>query len=296
MRRSGKLSPSIMISGRMVRLMGCAATLAVLGHVWAGHVGAQPVPTADGPAAAADSPNWLAIIFFSGGPLGIGIMWLLLALSITAAYLIFDHLLSLRQKELIPEELPPRIHQLLVGGRLADAQELARQSPSLLGKLLSPAIAEASSGWPAVEKGLEDAAADQSARLMRKLEYLSVIGNIAPMLGLLGTVVGMVMAFAEVATTRGAAGAAELAEGIYTALITTIAGLIIAIPSLGAYAIFRNRIDYLIAEAAYAAVHACRSLKRTGQSPFGGTAVTATNTAGPNAPSTGPTNYLSGQG
>ena len=89
---------------------------------------AQPISTADAAVAAAEPPNWLQIIFFSGGPLGIGIMWLLLALSITAAYLIFDHLLSLRQKELIPAELPPRIHQLLVGGRVAEAQELAAVS------------------------------------------------------------------------------------------------------------------------------------------------------------------------
>jgi biopolymer transport protein ExbB len=113
-----------------------------------------------------------------------------------------------------------------------------------------------------VEKALEDALAEQSARLFRKVEYLSVIGNIAPMVGLLGTVTGMIIAFQQVASTQGSAGAADLAEGIYQALVTTVVGLIIAIPSLGAFAIFRNRIDELVAEAAYMAQHVFAPLKR----------------------------------
>jgi biopolymer transport protein ExbB len=109
---------------------------------------------------------------------------------------------------------------------------------------------------------LEDATAEQSARLFRKIEYLSVIGNIAPMVGLLGTVTGMIFAFQQVASTQGSAGAGDLAEGIYQALVTTVGGLIVAIPCLGAFAIFRNRVDQLVAEAAYIAQHAFAPLKR----------------------------------
>src|ERR671914_570403 len=100
-----------------------------------------------------------------------------------------------------------------------------------------------------VEKAMEDATAEQAARLFRRIEYLSVIGNIAPMVGLLGTVTGMLLAFKQVADTEGSAGAAQLADGIYQALVTTVAGLIIAIPSLGAFALFRSRVDQLVAEA-----------------------------------------------
>jgi biopolymer transport protein ExbB len=109
---------------------------------------------------------------------------------------------------------------------------------------------------------MEDAVAEQSARLFRRIEYLSVIANIAPMVGLLGTVVGLVMAFHKVAATQGTAGAGDLAEGIYHALVSTIAGLIVAIPALGVFAIFRNRLDQLMAEAAYLAQHAVAPLKR----------------------------------
>ena len=117
-------------------------------------------------------------------------------------------------------------------------------------------------GWEAIEKAMEDAMAEQSARLFRKIEYLSVIGNIAPMVGLLGTVTGMIFAFQQVATTQGAAGAGDLAEGIYQALVTTVGGLIVAIPSLGAFAIFRNRVDHLVAEASYVVQHTIAPVKR----------------------------------
>ncbi len=127
-------------------------------------------------------------------------------------------------------------------------------------------LAELDLGWKEVEKAVEEALAEQSARLMRRIEYLSVIGNIAPMVGLLGTVTGMIIAFQQVAVSAGAAGAGDLAEGIYQALVTTVAGLIIAIPSLGAFAICRNRVDELMAEATQRANHALAPIKRMNSS------------------------------
>jgi biopolymer transport protein ExbB len=97
---------------------------------------------------------------------------------------------------------------------------------------------------------------------MRRVEYLAVIGGIAPMLGLLGTVVGLTFAFHEVASTDGVARAADLADGIYHALVSTVGGLIVAIPAMAMYAAFRNRVDQLAAEAAYTALHALGPVKR----------------------------------
>jgi biopolymer transport protein ExbB len=78
----------------------------------------------------------------------------------------------------------------------------------------------------------------------------------------LGTVTGMLMAFQEVALSEGSAGAAELAEGIYQALVTTVVGLIIAIPALGAFAVYRNRVDQLAAEGAGLALAALSPVKK----------------------------------
>lgn len=208
------------------------------------------------------APQGFFSIIFSGGLVGLLIVLLLFALSLTAAYLVFEHIMTLRRGEIMPEGLGDRVRESLSAGRVAEADQACRQQPSFLSFVLLNGLAELDGGWAAVEKALEDATAEQSARLFRKIEYLSVIGNIAPMVGLLGTVTGMIFAFQQVASTQGSAGAADLAEGIYQALVTTVGGLIVAIPCLGAFAIFRNRVDQLVAEAAYVALHAFAPLKR----------------------------------
>lgn len=232
---------------------------------------AAAAPTESGPAAPAAPaqrpPQGFFEILFSGGPVGIAIMLVLIALSLTAAYLVFEQALSLRKKELIPQDLSDDVRRLVERGQIAEAIARCNQQPSLLAFPLIYGLNEAGGGWSEVEKAMEDALAEQAARLFRRVEYLAVLGNIAPMVGLLGTVTGMLMSFKEVADTQGHAGASQLAEGIYQALVTTVVGLIIAIPALGAFAIFRNRVDQFVAEAAYAALHALSPLKREKTAP-----------------------------
>ena len=211
------------------------------------------------------SKGFLQIVF-SGGFTGTIMMLLLLLLSLTAAYLIFDHLMTIRRKDLMPEGLSDQVRQCLISGNVKGAQESCNSNPSFLSFVLMHGISELEFGWNAVEKSIEDALAEQSARLFRKIEYLSVIGNIAPMVGLLGTVIGMIVAFQSVASTQGTASAPQLAEGIYQALVTTVGGLIVAIPAIGAFAIFRNRIDQFVAEAAYMAQHVFTPLRRKAKS------------------------------
>ena len=219
-------------------------------------------PPAAAESPAAETPKSFMEIVFSGGWAGFLIILLLLGLSLTAAYLVFEQLMTLRRADIIPAGLGERFRELLASGKVAEAEALCRERPSLLSFVLLNGLSEIEGGWPAVEKALEDATAEQSARLYRKIEYLSVIGNIAPMVGLLGTVIGMIFAFHQVAISRGSAGAGDLAEGIYQALVTTVGGLIVAIPSLGAFAVFRNRVDQLVVEASYMSVHAFAPLKR----------------------------------
>lgn len=223
-----------------------------------------PAPAAEEPGdAPATEGDTLWDILSAGGVVGM----LILLLSLAAVALVVEHVMTLREPVLMPPGLADDVFQLLSAGKPSLAVERCRQQPSFLAFVLDAGLSEAEGGWPATEKALEDAMADQSARLFRKIEYLSVIGNIAPMLGLLGTVVGMIFAFREVADTQGAARAADLAEGIYLALVTTVLGLIVAIPALGAFAIFRNRVDQLVAETAYVAQHVFRPLKRRETGP-----------------------------
>ena len=212
------------------------------------------------------APSGFLAILFSGGIVGAIMILILLALSLTAAYLIFDHLMTIRRKDLMPEGLSDEVRQCLMSGNVKGAQKACGANPSFLSFVLMHGISELDFGWNAVEKSIEDALAEQSARLFRKIEYLSVIGNIAPMVGLLGTVIGMIIAFQNVASTQGTASAPQLAEGIYQALVTTVGGLIVAIPAIGAFAIFRNRIDQFVAEAAYMAQHVFTPLRRKAKS------------------------------
>jgi biopolymer transport protein ExbB len=220
---------------------------------------APATPTTDGKPPTATS-FW--DIVFSGGIVGFLIVLLLFALSLTAAALVVEHVMTIRQSVLMPAGLGDSVRKLLLAGQVREADALCTSQPSFLSYVLQAGISELEGGWSAVEKALEDTVAEHAARLFRKIEYLSVIGNIAPMVGLLGTVTGMIIAFQQVAVSQGASQAGQLAEGIYQALITTVGGLIVAIPSLAAFAIFRNRVDQFVAEAAYTAQHVFSPLKR----------------------------------
>ena len=237
-----------------------AKVLAVLSSI----VFLFPVSAFAEPAAkpTTSAPDGFLDILFSGGWIGLSIILVLCALSLTATYLVFEHLMTLRRKDVVPDGISEGVQQALQSGQLAAAEKVCLDKPSFLSFVLLNGLSEVDGGWKSVEKAMEEAAAEQAARLFRRIEYLSVIGNIAPMVGLLGTVTGMIFAFQSVAATDGAAGAGDLAEGIYQALVTTVGGLLVAIPSLGAFAIFRNRVDQLVAEAAFVAQSAMKPLKR----------------------------------
>ena len=104
-------------------------------------------------------------------------------------------------------------------------------------------------GFAEYKAAVEEAGEDQTGRLYRKTEVLGLIGAIAPMLGLTGTVLGMIDAFNTIASSDGMAKPADLAGGIGQALVTTLMGLVVAIPAMIAHSFFRNKIDSIISEA-----------------------------------------------
>lgn len=202
---------------------------------------AEPEPTPQ-PEAVSESMGVLDLLRASGG---IGATIALL--SVAAVALILEHLLTIRRGTLMPPGLAQDLHAAITAGEYTKAEQSCKLRPSYLAYVVLAGLQEVRVGYDAVEKSMEDASAEQAARLFRKVEYLALIGNIAPMLGLLGTVYGLVLAFKKVAETPGA-GPAELADGIYLALITTVMGLVVSIPALSAYSIFRNRVEHLASE------------------------------------------------
>lgn len=186
----------------------------------------------------------------------------IVGLSVAAVALVVEHLLSIRRGTLMPHGLAESVHELITKRQIKAAEQACREHPSFLAYVLGAGLSEVGAGWHAVEKGMEDAAASQTARLLRKIDYLQVIATLAPMLGLLGTVWGMIQAFMEF-ETKANPQVSELAPGIYKALVTTLLGLGVAIPSLGVYAAFRNRIDELVAEASLMAEHVFATYKKS---------------------------------
>lgn len=222
---------------------------------------AQSAIAADpAPAAAPSGPRMMSLgqLFDAGGTIG----YIITALSVLMVALVVEHLFSLRRNALMPPGLAESIHHHLALRHFDEARQQCQFQPSFLAYVLSAGLREADLGYDAVEKGLEDSATEQAARLYRKIEYLSVIGTIAPMLGLLGTVWGMILAFMEF-EQKANPQVSELAPGIYKALVTTLQGLCVAIPALAAFAHFRNRIDQLVADGALTAETVFSDYKRT---------------------------------
>jgi biopolymer transport protein ExbB len=218
---------------------------------------AAEAPAEDANVAKAGQELDLRTLFRAGGVIGM----IIIALSVAMVALIVEHLLSIRRSALMPNGLAEEVHRLILQGQFREAEEVCQHNPSFLGHVLSCGINEAELDYSAVEKSMEDAATEQAARLFRKIEFLNVIGTLAPMLGLTGTVWGMILAF-HTFTLSSNPQVSELAPQISTALVTTLLGLMVAVPALGAFAMFRNRIDELVAESSLLAEHVFADYKR----------------------------------
>lgn len=207
----------------------------------------------DGVQDAAGSAPVKYFDFFvvKGGPIAFG----LIILSIVTIALTIEHCLSIRRATIVPAQVTRQAHALIEEKKYLEALQFTAEDPSMFGYVLNAALLEASNGFAAMERAVEETLEERSAKLFRKTEFLSIIGNVSPMIGLLGTVTGMIMLFAEIHAADTFPGARIVADRIAVALITTFWGLAVAIPALSIYAIFRNRIDVLTAECALATEH-----------------------------------------
>ena len=204
--------------------------------------------------------SYFKMFFITGDIIGQGIIILLFLLSLfTVAYLIRLGMIY-RRAALLPPGLADEVQALVAGQRHKEALAAAKKSDSYLGQLLGGAMEASPHGYPAMERALAEVADAETARMMRPLEYLNVLGNVAPRIGLFGTVYGMIVAFWQLVES-GRPEPRELAAGISTALVTTFWGLIIAIPALAGYALVRNKVDALTSDGLVIAERVIRPFK-----------------------------------
>jgi len=196
--------------------------------------------------------------------LGFMVMASIYACSLASIALIIEHAITIRRTILVPELSVAQVKTMFDERRFREALEFCQNDPSFVSGVVHAGLIEAANGYEAMETAMEAAAGERTARLYRKIEWLNLIGNVAPMLGLMGTVYGMMLAFGEIEAKGGKANPSDLAGGIMIALVSTFVGLIVAIPALSAYGIFRSRIEQLSMEAALVAEELLANFRPSG--------------------------------
>jgi biopolymer transport protein ExbB len=196
-----------------------------------------PEGAAEGAGTHAQKTLWETVI--EGGPLLILIWISILATSVIMVTLIIQNIMTLKASKLAPPPLVQSLQQTIGSGNYQEAWETCRQNNNYLANVLRAGLARIGRGKEAVEDALAEHGLREATLLRTRNSYLSVIGVVAPMIGLLGTVIGMIGAFAVLGTS-GISNPQALAARIGEVLIATASGLFIAIPAFIAYYIFRN--------------------------------------------------------
>lgn len=199
-------------------------------------------------APAAESKSLFATMFSSFSS---GLMFgALFAASIAGMALVIEHFINLRRDKLIPPELVGEIEALLEDEEYGEAMDLCDAEPTMLTSTIGAAIPKIEAGHDAMMAAVREAADEESLKLQMKVSWLSLLTAIAPMIGLLGTVTGMIAAFGVIASSPTPPKPAQLADGIQTALLTTAFGLMIAIPCMISYFFFRSKCNKFALENA----------------------------------------------
>ncbi len=201
---------------------------------------------ADVDEVAVPGPGFFQIVT-GAGLLGI-ILWLtIFAASVAGIALIVDSFVTIRASKIAPESLVSEVRTAMEQGDVMKALKHCEENPVPLSNILSAGFTNVEEGFEAIQDAVAVAADLEGEQLLQRVNYLNVVGNLAPMLGLLGTVQGMIFAFATLGTAaEGAAKQAALALNISQALFTTAAGLAVAVPAVAFFYYFRNTATKII--------------------------------------------------
>ena len=218
---------------------------------------AEPAPAAAVADAPADAPADDAVAAGSKdqtllewlyNSLGLEYLGIFLALSCALVALVIMNLISARRTSLCPPELIEGFEAHLDNKDYQEAYELSKTDESFLGNVLAAGLARLSSSYSHAIAAMQEVGAEENMKLDHRLSYLALIGTLSPMIGLFGTVHGMINSFYEIAAGGGTPDPNKLASGISTALLTTLLGLAVAIPAIAAYNLLKNHVQKLVLE------------------------------------------------
>ncbi len=209
--------------------------------------GGMELVTADGQAAPAESAPKETTFFdvvFGSGFVGICLWFALFASGIFATYYIIDGYILVRPKKIMPQTLIDQVKEAMDEGDVMKAIEICDADPSSMAKILKAGFAHVEEGFDVIDEAIGAAGDLEIEQMMQRLNWISVCSALAPMLGLLGTVQGMILTFATIAIQG--VEISSLSMTISQALYTTAGGLVIAIPAITFFYVLRNSANRLV--------------------------------------------------
>ena len=193
-------------------------------------------PAAAPAAPTVESQSFLSYLMESSGIFGL----IILICSFVLVAVVSMLILQLRRDAIIPAEFIEEFEKKVVAKDYQGAYETAKADESTSARVLAAGLARINKGPEEAEAGMQSVVDEENMGIEHKLGYLALIGTLGPMLGLLGTVQGMIMSFREIASNDAAPKPKDLAKGISTGLVITLEGLIVAIPAMIAYNVLKN--------------------------------------------------------
>ena len=178
----------------------------------------------------------------------IAVLWVL------AIYLFIERVLTINKANQDPEAFMGRIKELVLRGDITGAKMLCSQNPTPVARMIEKGIARIGSPLKNIEASIENVGKIEVFKLEKNLPTLATIAGAAPMMGFLGTVIGMVEAFIAISQEEGSVSPKLLSSGIYTAMITTVAGLIVGILAYLAYNYLVSRVQKVVHKMEYTTI------------------------------------------
>lgn len=190
-------------------------------------------------------------------------MYPIILCSILALAILLERLWVLRRRSILPADFLHKVEDLLRNRKIAEAVFLSQGEPSPIGKILHAGLKNAGRGMWLVKEAIEERGGREALALEKHVGILSTLANLVTLLGLLGTVTGMIKCF-NVISVQGSGNPANLAGGIAEALITTAAGLFIAIPTLACHRILKDKAESLVFEMEESSVRIIEIMEKYG--------------------------------
>jgi biopolymer transport protein ExbB len=259
--------PRILMLFLTVGLVAATVSTAMApSSVYAQAEGEGEAKTGEATEPAPPTKNFLTWMIEASGIFG----FVLLLMSFVMVALIMMNILQVRRDNLLPPAFIESFEQRLAQKDYQGAYEAAKADDSFVARVLAAGLSKLNRGYDEAIEGMQEVGEDENMALEHRLSYLALIGTVAPMIGLMGTVWGMIASFKVIAESPGQPKPSELADGISTALFTTIEGLAVAIPAMIFYSLLRNRVARYVLEVGMISEGLMSRFSTMGKKPAGG--------------------------